>query len=210
MNSPIPQCLAFDIDNTLIFGIEAQAFYKQYGYALEAIFAQQMKIPLEQAQECLNAYRKAYDGQGERAFDTFALSQTLIYDAFCGVDPLGALPIMHKTIATLDRLQKHTRLIAITDGPVKQIDRLFAATGIQKEWFTEIIGWERGKEKPKNGSSRVFKDVIARYGIAPEEFMMVGDVYSIDVEPVRSIGARAVHIGNSSESISDISSLSCI
>lgn len=208
MNSPIPKYLAFDIDNTLIFGVEANAFYGRYRYALEVTFARQMKISIEQAQQCLNAYRRAYDGQGELAFETFGVSQTCVYDAFLAVNPAGVLPMMEKTIATMTRLKEKTKLIAITDGPVEQIDRLFTATGIERAWFTEVIGWERGKEKPKNGSSRVFEDVIARYGIAPEEFMMVGDIYSIDVEPVRRIGARAVHIGNSAESIPDISFLS--
>ncbi len=208
MNSPIPKYLAFDIDNTLIFGTEADVFYRQYKYALELAFAREMKISVKQAQMCLNAYRTAYDGQGELAFDSFGISQTCVYDAFCTVNPAGALPLMEKTIATIARLREYTKLIAITDGPVEQIDRLFTATGIQRAWFTEIIGWERGKEKPKNGSSQIYTDIIARYGIAPEEFMMVGDVYSIDVEPVRRIGARAVHIGNSPESIPDISLLS--
>ncbi|HCC83862.1 TPA: hypothetical protein DEP96_03355 [Candidatus Uhrbacteria bacterium] len=208
MNFSIPKYLALDIDNTLIFGAEADVFYGRYKRALETAFAQEMKISIEQAQTCLNAYRTAYDGQGELAFETFGISQTCVYDAFCTVNPAGTLPMMKTTIATITRLLKYTKLIAITDGPVEQIDRIFTATGIRREWFTEIIGWERGKGKPKNGSSRIYADVIARYGIAPEEFMMVGDVYSIDVEPARQIGARSVHIGNSPESIADISLLS--
>lgn len=90
MNSTIPKYLAFDIDNTLVFGVEADVFYEKYKRALEITFAREMKISLEQAQKCLNAYRRAYDGQGELAFDSFGISQTCVYDAFCTVNPSGS------------------------------------------------------------------------------------------------------------------------
>lgn len=200
-----PKLIAFDIDNTLIFGPEAEAFYAQYGRALERSFAQELSLNIDQARTCLNAFRHAYDGRGELAFDAFNLPQTLVYDAICSVCPTGALPRMEKTIALLTQLKERTRIVAITDGPVEQARRLLEQTGIPPEWFVEIIAWERGKERPKNRSSRVFEDVCARYQVLPRDFAMVGDSYTVDIEPAQRLGAQTVHIGNRPESIPDIS-----
>lgn len=207
MNLSTPKIIVFDIDQTLIFGREANRFYTRYGRALEIAFAREMGLELERAQECLNAYRRAYDGRGELAFDTFDITSSCVYDAICSVNPAGTLPRMDATIATITHLKDRARLLAITDGPITQARRLFAETGIQIEWFAEVIGWERGKEKPKNGSSRIFEEVISRYNIKSEELVSVGDTRSVDIEPAERIGARSAHIGDLPGSISDISSL---
>lgn len=208
MNLSQLNVIGFDIDKTLIFGPEAERFYAQYSRALEAAFARERSLSLDSAKQCLDAYRKKYDGRGELAFDAFGLSQSYVYDAICAVDPSGALPIMAATNALLERLHPHVRLVAITDGPIDQAHRLLAATGIRCEWFSEIIGWRRGGEKPKNGSSAIFCNVIERYGILPEEFLMVGDTHAVDVAPVVAVGAKAIHIGNATESLSSVAELS--
>lgn len=202
--------MAFDIDNTLIFGPEATQFYAQYSRAIERVFAEKMQISLAQAKICLDAFRQVYDGCGEWAFNVFNLPQTFVYDAFCNTSPVNALPRMEKTIVLLAKLKECTRLVAITDGPLEQAHRLLEQTGIPVKWFTELIAWERGKDKPKNRSSRVFEDVFMRYQINPEDFVMVGDSYAVDIEPVQRIGGQTIHIGNRPESIQDISCITLI
>ena len=207
MNISNIKVIAFDVDSTLIYGPEAKKFYSQYGQAMEIAFAREMKLTLDQSRECLNAYRAAYDGRGELAFTTFGLSPDVPYEAICSVDPAGQLPRMGKSIETLEKLKEKVKIIVITDGPVEQAQKLFIQTGIREDWFEEIICWQKGSLKPKDGSSRIYQEVLNRYELKPEELLMVGDTHSVDIAPAQHLGIQTLHIGDRPESVSDISFL---
>lgn len=207
MNISNIKVIAFDVDSTLIYGPEAKKFYARYGQAMEIAFAREMQLTLDQSKECLNAYRAAYDGRGELAFTTFGLSPDVPYEAICSIDPDGQLPQMSKTIETLEKLKEKVKMIVITDGPIEQARRLFTQTGISEELFVEIICWQRGSPKPKDGLSKIYQEVLDRYDLRPEELLMVGDTHSVDIAPAQHLGIQTLHIGDRPESVPDISFL---
>ena len=207
MNISNIKIIAFDVDSTLIFGPEAKKFYSLYGQAMEIAFAREMNLSLDQSRECLNAYRTAYDGRGELAFNTFGLSPDVPYEAICSVDPDGQLPRMNKTIETLEKLKEKVKMIVITDGPIEQARKLFIQTGISEDLFVEIICWQRGGPKPKDGSPKIYQDVLDRYELKPEELLMVGDTHSVDIVPAAHLGIQTLHIGSQPGCATDISVL---
>ncbi len=204
-----PTLIAFDVDSTLIYGPEAVQFYRQYSTALELAFATCANISFIESQNRLNACRAANDGRGELAFAQYGYSIDNVYDAICSVSPQN-LPKMNQTVAVLKFLQQKATLIAITDGPDLQVQRLFAATGIDSSIFTEIISWQRGKPMPKYGRSDVFATLANRYDIDPNRILMVGDTLSVDIIPARAAGINAIHIGASPDSIPNITYLTSL
>lgn len=206
MSNPLPLLIAFDVDKTLVFGPEADQFYRLYYLAIERAFAVCAGISLSESKAQLDAFRADNNGRGELAFPAEGYALDNVYDAICSVDPTG-LPRMEKTIATLTALQKRATLIAITDGPDLQAERLFTATGIDPSLFTEIICWQRGAPMPKGGRDEVFTALSQRYGIHPSQILMVGDALEIDILPARRAGLSAMLIGDGPDAIPDITSL---
>ena len=209
MSNPLPQLIAFDVDNTLIFGPEADQFYRLYSAALERAFAMCAGISLSESKVQLDAFRAAHNGRGELAFPAAGYALDNVYDAICSVDPTR-LPRMEKTIATLTALQKHATLIAITDGPDLQAERLFAATGIDPSLFTEIICWQRGSPMPKGGRDEVFTALSQRYHVHPSQILMVGDALEIDILPARRAGLNTMFIGDGPDAIPNITHLTSL
>lgn len=201
-----PKIIAFDIDNTLVVGPEAQMFYREYSRALEVAFAQRANISLRDSKTCLNVFRVTNNGCGELAFPAFGFSLDDAYDAICSVSP-ARLPRMDASATTLAALKSCAILVAITDSPATQALRLLGHVGIDTALFREIIAWERGSTMPKGGKSKVFVDLAMRYGFRPEDILMVGDSLETDINPARDVGLQTLRIGNETESLPNITSL---
>lgn len=97
--------------------------------------------------------------------------------------PVELLPGVPEVVPQLAQLLP---LILITKGDLFDQESKLARSGIG-EHFTHI---EIVREKDAN----VYATILARYGIAPEEFLMVGNSLRSDILPVLTIGGRAVHI----------------
>lgn len=187
----------FDVDNTLVFGEKATEFYRYYSRILEKTLADNLGVELAEGERIANEHRVKFNGRGEMSFQTYNISLDAWYDAIASLEPRDFL----ETIATTDRViqfLKDKKIIvgAITDGPRTQVDRILSAAGVDKSNFDFIIGWDRGKQMPKYGSSDIYEKVCLENNIAKDNTVMIGDSLGSDVLPALKAGLKAIHISD--------------
>jgi len=87
---------------------------------------------------------------------------------------------------TIEELSKNYRLMVITKGDLLDQETKLARSGLG-DYFDafEIV--------PRK-DAKIYKYVMRRHGIAPEEFLMVGNSLKSDILPVLEAGARAVFV----------------
>ena len=88
--------------------------------------------------------------------------------------------------ATLERLGRRYPLLLITKGDLFDQESKLARSGLGELFH--------GVEILSDKSVDAYRAVLARRGIDPSEFAMVGNSLRSDVLPVVTMGARAVHI----------------
>ena len=85
----------------------------------------------------------------------------------------------------LDALDHH-RLMVITKGDVHDQMAKVAASGLaERFWQVEVVA---------DKDSAVYRELLARHGIDPSRFVMVGNSLRSDVLPVLELGGSAVHV----------------
>ncbi len=86
----------------------------------------------------------------------------------------------------VERLALDHRLILVTKGDLLHQESKVAASGLADLfWHIEIVS-----EKDES----TYRRILQRHGVAPANFMMVGNSVASDVLPVLALGARAVHV----------------
>jgi putative hydrolase of the HAD superfamily len=87
---------------------------------------------------------------------------------------------------TIEELSKNYRLMVITKGDLLDQETKLARSGLG-DFFDafEIV--------PRK-DAKIYKYVMRRHEIAPEEFLMVGNSLKSDILPVLEAGARAVFV----------------
>jgi putative hydrolase of the HAD superfamily len=86
----------------------------------------------------------------------------------------------------LPALAERHRLVLITKGDLRDQERKVRQSGLEAHFrAVEIIS-----EK----DTSVYRRLLARLGIAPEEFVMVGNSLKSDILPVLDLGACGVHV----------------
>lgn len=81
--------------------------------------------------------------------------------------------------------QKH-RLVLITKGDLRDQERKVRKSGLEPHFaHVEIIS-----EK----NTTIYRRIFDRHGIAPEEFLMVGNSIKSDILPVLDLGGRGVYV----------------
>jgi len=97
--------------------------------------------------------------------------------------PVELLPEVRDT---LEKLVADYRLLVITKGDITdQMTKVDASGLADLFWEVEVVG-------EKNETT--YRAVLARYGIDPLAFTMVGNSVVSDVLPVLALGGRAIHI----------------
>lgn len=88
--------------------------------------------------------------------------------------------------AVLKKLRPRYRLVLITKGDLLDQERKLRESGLTKYFHhVEILS---NKEK------RDYKNLLATLGVAPRDFLMVGNSMKSDILPVLGLGGRGVHI----------------
>ena len=87
---------------------------------------------------------------------------------------------------TVERLSDHHRLLLITKGDLFDQESKIARSGLSPHF----AGVEIVSEKDPD----TYRRVLARHGVRPERFVMVGTSVRSDVLPVLALGGQAVHI----------------
>lgn len=188
------EVILFDIDNTLVFGTKAQAFYKEYSRELERTIASVLGVPLLQAINMANDSRRRNNGQGELVFDEQGIDNTPWYEGIIAIDPSKYLDQLPEVQELLVQLSSNYMLGAITDGPTTQADRILETVGIDKNLFSLFIGWERNQKKPKDGRADIYYQALKFFNTKPESLVMVGDSDRCDIEPAKNAGLLAIKV----------------
>lgn len=94
-------------------------------------------------------------------------------------------PLPH-AVETLAALRDRFRLLVITKGDLLDQESKLARSGLG----SFFAGLEVVSEKDEG----TYRAILARRGIAPAEFLMVGNSVKSDILPVVALGASAVHV----------------
>jgi FMN phosphatase YigB (HAD superfamily) len=193
--------ILFDIDNTLIYGESASRYYRQYPPLLEKTLASCLGISVPEAKRIADKHRKIFNGRGEKSFETYGVGLSEWYESICSLDPrafIGEMPQVQFLLRFLK--ESGYELGAITDGPIEQAARILSCAGIDESIFSLFIGWTRGGIMPKGGEEQIFKKIIAKKKLKPEEILMVGDSINTDILPARQCGMNVLHVGGNGTS----------
>jgi putative hydrolase of the HAD superfamily len=87
---------------------------------------------------------------------------------------------------TLARLSASHTLMVITKGDLRDQQAKLARSGIA-HYFQHV-------EVVSEKAAGTYAALLARYGVEPQRFLMVGNSLRSDVLPVLALGGRAVHI----------------
>jgi putative hydrolase of the HAD superfamily len=87
---------------------------------------------------------------------------------------------------TIEALAPAYRLMLLTKGDLFDQEAKLARSGLGEQFHAvEIVSKK---------DARTYATILARHGVAPDEFLMVGNSVKSDVLPALEAGARAVHI----------------
>ena len=98
-------------------------------------------------------------------------------------EPVELLDGVEQTV--VDMSQKYT-LMVITKGDLFDQESKVARSGLA-DYFTYV-------EVVSEKTSEVYRTLLERHNIAPEQFLMAGNSVRSDVLPIVEIGGQAVHI----------------
>jgi len=192
------EIVAFDADDTL--------WKSEDGFqAAEARFAELLRpytpagIDVLDALHAVERLDIASQGYGVKAFTlsmiraaidmtdatvpTEVIREVLELGAAMLVEPVHLLPHVPEV---LERVGRSTRLVLITKGDLVHQTRKVTTSGLEHH-FSDI---EIVLEKDPS----VYARLMARFGVEPERFCMVGNSVKSDVLPVLALGGHAVHV----------------
>jgi HAD superfamily hydrolase (TIGR01509 family) len=89
--------------------------------------------------------------------------------------------------ATLDALRASDLLIGLLSNTARDLDAFVAHHGLVVD--AALTSRVHGKTKPHEA---IFRDVLARLGVRPQEAVMVGDSVEDDVAGAHAVGMRAL------------------
>ncbi|MEM6770731.1 MAG: HAD family hydrolase, partial [Bacteroidota bacterium] len=86
----------------------------------------------------------------------------------------------------VDTLEDHFQLMVITKGDLFDQENKLARSGLADRFNSVEIVSEKNPE--------TYADILDRHGIAPANFLMIGNSLRSDVLPITEIGGRAFHV----------------
>jgi putative hydrolase of the HAD superfamily len=98
-------------------------------------------------------------------------------------DPVELLEGVREAV---ESLAKSFPIILITKGDLLDQESKLARSGLGAHF--------KGIEIVSEKDARVYRNVIARYGVRPEQFVMVGNSLRSDILPAIEAGAHAVYV----------------
>ena len=189
--------IAFDADDTLW---ENETLYLEARVKFEQILAPFASVEdIDQRLSDIEIANLDIYGYGIKSF---ALSMTeaaisLSANQITAVNLQSVIQIVHDILAaeirlfsqveeTLAILTEDYPLMLITKGDLFEQERKVSRSGVAGYFeFVEVLGQKTAES---------YRDLLHRYGQAPEGFLMIGNSLRSDILPVISIGAQAIYI----------------
>lgn len=188
--------ILFDIDNTLIAGKDADKFYNQYYLTLQKIVSSKMGISEIESENIIRKHiRNGF--RSETILEKLGISMLFLYNSLVKINPHDYLKPRPTIARILNNLKKDNDIEIgfITDSPETITNKILKSSEIERKIFNIRIGWKRNEKMPKAGSSRVYRDICQKYGLKPNEIIMIGDSLENDILPAKKMGLNTVLIG---------------
>jgi len=96
------------------------------------------------------------------------------------------LNLLEGVTETIGKLRDRYQLLLITKG-----DLVAQEMKIHKSGLSEFFD---GIEIVSEKDTKTYQKIMRRYGVKPEQFVMVGNTLRSDIAPVIALGAQAIHI----------------
>lgn len=189
--------IIFDMDYTLVYGDGAKKYYARYSRAIEKIVSAKLKLSPSQGLDLVNRLRASNGGRGELSFKLLGIDELLWFDEILELDPatnLSPLPVVNKILKMLK--QKGVKLVILSDGPESQIKKIAEGAKIDLSVFDQIYGWRRNQPKPKSIPT-IYQVIADKFSCSLNEMWMIGDSYSGDIIPAKSMGVNTILISSS-------------
>jgi putative hydrolase of the HAD superfamily len=104
-----------------------------------------------------------------------------------GHDMLASrVELLDGVLEAIEGLAREYPLILVTKGDLLHQESKLASSGLGQHF--------KGIEIVSDKNPRVYRSVMARYGVSPEQFVMVGNSLKSDVLPVLEAGGHAVYV----------------
>jgi len=179
----------FDLDGTI--SVNSEFYRKVYSGTLEKLIAERRGAEgLAMLKHC----RENYDGRGELAL--FALNiafkdwAELLINA--PMDILTPKPKLCELVRSCSVIK-----VIYTGSPINMAVRILERLGFRPfEDFELIIGWQKPEQLPLKWtcSPLIFKKVLDRFSILPNEAWSVGDIWDTDLLPAQTVGMKTAII----------------
>lgn len=189
------KAVIFDLDKTLF---DSDGYYNAIREATIEALGLRLGLSLEIVQQRIDALRESLRQQGMRLRQhdialEFGVSpedlDQLIADR---VDPQEYISDERRIKEQVMALKAEGKKVAIlTDGPVRQAMNVLRVIGIAGHLDGVFTSGEMGYYKPEQ---KLFDAVLTRLGVTPQEAVMVGDSYDLDIKPAEALGMRTVLI----------------
>ena len=207
------KAILFDLDDTLINSKKAQfnaickfkKQYKEFEQTEKNEFAKLWKkITSEKYEKYLNNEISFEQQRIERVKDLFKHYSVNITDEEAKQRFKDYLKTYEKnwmafddTKEVLEYLHNKYKLAIISNGDGEQQRRKIQKTGLNKYFSEIVISSEVGVSKPDR---KIFELTCERMKVKPEECIMIGDKFSVDVEGGTNAGITSIWVDRKNDS----------
>jgi putative hydrolase of the HAD superfamily len=187
--------ILFDLDGTLY---ESETVRKKFAEAAYSTLATLKNITVEEAKTLIEARREELlEKQGFPAPYTLALvSYGLPIEMWhkqnvTFFDPRDYLKKDSTLKTTLERLKTNYRLAILTNNNDTQTERILEALGVDG-LFDRVFTYNTFKVLKPN--PEFFKQAAHAFGVKPNECLVIGDRYHVDLDPAKQLGMRIYEV----------------
>lgn len=199
--------IIFDLDGTLYTSPEV---FRKFAEAAYYTYAKVFKSPIEEAKKILEdrrtelARQKGFSVPYTLALLSFGIPiETWHEENVAFFDPADFLAPNPGLRSSLRELKKTYRLVVLTNNNKIQTRRIIKALGLDGV-FDDVFTFNTfNLLKPDPG---ILKGVLEQLAARPEECLMVGDRYEVDLFPARELGMK-IHEVKGPEDILKIGSV---
>ncbi|MBN1858263.1 HAD family hydrolase [Candidatus Bipolaricaulota bacterium] len=139
-----------------------------YGYGIKSFVLSMIETAAVRLHDLMNA---------ERVRGILGIARWMIDQEVTLMD--GVAPALRK-------LHKEHALVLITKGDLLDQRRKLARSGIADSF--------EGVEIVSEKDERIYGEILLRYGVSPQAFVMIGNSLKSDILPVVAIGGTGIHV----------------
>ncbi len=189
------KAIIFDLDGTLYKSPEV---YQQFAEAAYHTYAKIKNTTKEKAKEILEKKReelrkiRGFPVPYTLALIEFGISIEKWHEENIAFFDAGAfLKPDTELKQVLQKLKQKYIIAVLTNNNKIQTDRILGALDI-KDLFDYIFTYESFKLIKPN--PEIFRNVVNKLGLKPDECLMVGDRYDVDLVPAKEIGMKIYEV----------------